>query len=120
MKNYDYAIGEYEERLVDTTMFGTMRIYLFNDTKDIYFNGVELAKFLEYKNPTNAILMVSKDYKRKVQTLVPNSYQKTVSSVINKDGIIQLIDRSRKPKVYDYKRWVYEDLTPQIISRIRR
>ena len=117
MKNYNYAIGDYIEQTVDTSMFGNMRIYLFNDTKDIYFNGPELVRFLEYKNSTNAILMVSKDYKRKIQIKVPNSNYKTVISVINKDGIIQLIDRSRKPKIYEYKKWEYEDLTPQLISR---
>lgn len=41
-----------------------------------------------------------------------------MGNVINKDGIMEGTSRSRIKGSRKYKKWLYEDITPQILSKM--
>ena len=118
-KAYDYSINDYKEYNIPNSPFGDIRVYVIDGLKDVYFNGKDLGTFLKYKDPHSVTKhIVSKDYKKRIQYKVPGTNYLTTTNVINKDGVIEVITRTRSKRSFKYKKWLYEDITPQILSKM--
>ena len=118
-KAYDYSINDYKEYNIPNSPFGPVRVYLIDGLQDIYFNGMDIGRFLNYKDPHTFVRqLVSKDYRKKLQLRVPGKNYLVMGNVINKDGIMEGISRSRIKGSRRYKKWLYEDITPQILSKM--
>lgn len=49
-KAYDYSINDYKEYNIPNSPFGPVRVYLIDGLQDIYFNGMDIGRFLNYKD----------------------------------------------------------------------
>jgi len=78
---------------------------------EVWFLATPLAKFLDYKNPAEAIRTnVDNDEVQKIYIPTKsNSY-----TFINESGLYSLVFRSNKPEAKAFKKWVTNEVLPTI------
>ena len=84
-------------------MFGEIRT-MTNEKGEIFFVGKDVAQALGYNNPLKAI--------RVNVSFTPGGKQKT--TIINESGLYSLILSSKLPQAKAFKRWVTNEVLPQI------
>lgn len=95
-----------------------------------WFKGADVAKFLDYKKPLNAISdNVAIFWRKKWEELMGSSARGTLDEpikipsnwqphtiFISEPGLYALISRSKKPEAIKFQKWLYEDVLPSIRS----
>ena len=93
-------------------MFGEIRT-MTNEKGEIFFVGKDVAQALGYNNPLKAIRdHVDEDDKGVNVSFTPGGKQKT--TIINESGLYSLILSSKLPQAKAFKRWVTNEVLPQI------
>ena len=93
-------------------MFGEIRT-LTNEKGEVFFVGKDVAQALGYNNPLKAIRdHVDEDDKGVNVSFTPGGKQKT--TIINESGLYSLILSSKLPQAKAFKRWVTNEVLPQI------
>jgi len=93
---------------------------IVDGTNMIWFSGITMATFLEYKQPADAILYnvisINKKPFRDLQQFAKNISKKSRPNAIyiNEFGLYALIIKSHKPKALEFQRWVTEQVIPSI------
>ena len=95
-------------------MFGEIRT-LTDKKGETFFVGKDVATALGYKNPSNA-LQVHVDSEDKTSYLiqVSGSNYKANTLFVNESGLYALILSSKLPQAMAFKRWVTNEVLPQI------
>jgi hypothetical protein len=95
----------------------------------VYFSGNEVAEFLEYSDPDQAIRKnVDEDYKKtleeilKILNLNPVKFTGLKGNwksalYINKYGLIKLVIKSNKPEAKKFQRYLVEKVIPSILEK---
>ena len=90
-----------------------IRAVYIND--EPWFVGNEVAKILQFKNPTDAIIkQVESDNKMTVMTNAPGSNYVHRLILISFDGVTDLTMNSRMPKAREIRNWLRYDVYPSI------
>ena len=100
------------------------RIKHFKYKGHIYFQGNDIADFLEYKKSRKAIIdHVNQENKVKFFEIHMNSSPMSVNCnlhpetiFINKYGIFDLITKSRMPLACQFRKWLVDELLPSIVE----
>ena len=93
-------------------MFGEIRT-MTNEKGEVFFVGKDVAQALGYNNPLKAIRdHVDEDDKGVNVSFTPGGKQKT--TIINESGLYSLILSSKLPQAKAFKRWVTNEVLPQI------
>ena len=93
--------------------FGEVRTMVIND--EPWFVGKDVAMMLGYAKPENAIA-THVDSEDKTTTLIQGtgSNYKSKTMLINESGLYSLILSSKLPQAKEFKRWVTNEVLPQI------
>ena len=93
--------------------FGEVRTMVIND--EPWFVGKDVASVLGYSCPRNAIA-IHVDSEDKTNALIqcPGSNYKSKTTFINESGLYSLILSSKLPQAKEFKRWVTNEVLPQI------
>ena len=100
---------------------GSEIIIIIDQDNNVWFNAKQICKILEYdKNGTNIIIKRYVDYQN--QTTYSNikeyaQYHYNIQDhtiFINEAGLYELVLRSKMPKAVDFKRWITQDVIPEI------
>ena len=100
-------------QIFTSEIFGEIRTCQVNN--QIMFVGKDVATALGYKNPSNA-LQVHVDSEDKTSYLiqVSGSNYKANTLFVNESGLYSLILSSKLPQAKAFKRWVTNEVLPQI------
>jgi len=97
---------------LQTFNFNELTLETITDNNgEIWFLATPLAKFLDYKNPAEAI-RTNVDIDEVQKIYIPtksNSY-----TFINESGLYSLVFRSNKPEAKAFKKWVTNEVLPSI------
>ena len=93
--------------------FGDIRTINKND--EPWFVGKDVASVLGYAKPENAVA-IHVDSEDKTNALIqcPGSNYKSKTMLINESGLYSLILSSKLPQAKEFKRWVTNEVLPQI------
>lgn len=92
--------------------FGEIRTVLID--REPYFVGVDIAKALGYKRPTDAIRQHSR-YSVKHSIPHPQSKVKTIEVYcIPESDLYRLVVNSQLPQAEKFERWVFDEVLPSI------
>ena len=100
-------------QIFTSEIFGEIRTCQVNN--QIMFVGKDVATALGYKNPSNA-LQVHVDSEDKTSYLiqVSGSNYKANTLFVNESGLYSLVLSSKLPQAKAFKRWVTNEVLPQI------
>ena len=100
-------------QIFTSEIFGNIRTCQVNN--QIMFVGKDVATALGYKNPSNA-LQVHVDSEDKTSYLiqVSGSNYKANTLFVNESGLYSLVLSSKLPQAKAFKRWVTNEVLPQI------
>ena len=100
-------------QIFTSDIFGEIRTCQVNN--QIMFVGKDVATALGYKNPSNA-LQVHVDSEDKTSYLiqVSGSNYKANTLFVNESGLYSLVLSSKLPQAKAFKRWVTNEVLPQI------
>jgi prophage antirepressor-like protein len=122
MKKIDVGTETTNYKLcVFKSKFNNLELRVFENSKIFWFVANEVAKILEYKQFDNSIARIVEDKNKKyykdidfysslssLKNLLPNSI------LITKDGINNIISRSRSKNVKTFKEWINKDVFPSL------
>lgn len=92
--------------------FGQVRTVIIND--EPWFIGKDVAKILDYNEPSKAITRHIDDDDRIKHPITDNLGRTQESWIINESGLYSLIISSKLPKAKEFKRWVTSEVLPSI------
>ena len=105
---------EQEIKTFKNEQFGRIRT-MVGENGEPWFLGIDLAKMLGYKNPSNALQVhVDSDDKTSYLIQVSGSNYKANTLFVNESGLYSLILASKLPQAKAFKRWVTAEVLPQI------
>ena len=105
---------EQEIKTFKNEQFGRIRT-MVGENGEPWFLGIDLAKMLGYKNPSNALQVhVDSDDKTSYLIQVSGSNYKANTLFVNESGLYALILSSKLEKAKAFKRWVTAEVLPQI------
>ena len=105
---------EQEIKTFKNEQFGRIRT-MVGENGEPWFLGIDLAKMLGYKNPSNALQVhVDSDDKTSYLIQVSGSNYKANTLFVNESGLYSLILASKLPQAKAFKRWVTSEVLPQI------
>ena len=105
---------EQEIKTFKNEQFGRIRT-MVGENGEPWFLGIDLAKMLGYKNPSNALQVhVDSDDKTSYLIQVSGSNYKANTLFVNESGLYALILSSKLPQAKAFKRWVTSEVLPQI------
>lgn len=105
---------EQEIKTFKNEQFGRIRT-MVDEKGEPWFLGIDLAKMLGYKNPSNALQVhVDSDDKTSYLIQVSGSNYKANTLFVNESGLYSLILASKLPQAKAFKRWVTSEVLPQI------
>ena len=112
-KNSNTMKSKTEITIFTSDIFGEIRTCQVNN--QIMFVGKDVATALGYKNPSNA-LQVHVDSEDKTSYLiqVSGSNYKANTLFVNESGLYSLVLSSKLPQAKAFKRWVTNEVLPQI------
>lgn len=84
--------------------------YLFNEVP--YFIATEVCRILGLSNPTETLRALDDD--EKLTSEILRAGQKRKVNFINESGLYNLIFRSNKPEAKLFRKWVTNEVLPQI------
>ena len=91
--------------------FGDIRT--INKDDEPWFVGKDVASVLGYANATQAV-MIHVDKEDKLHSKIANAGQLRDMLFINESGLYSLILSSKLPQAKEFKRWVTNEVLPQI------
>lgn len=91
--------------------FGNIRT--INKDGEPWFVGKDVASVLGYQNATKAVMMHVDD-EDKLHSQIGNAGQSRDMLLINESGLYSLILSSKLPQAKEFKRWVTNEVLPQI------
>ncbi len=95
-------------------LFGEIRT-MTNEKCEVFFVGKDVATALGYKNPSNALQThVDSEDKTSYLIQVSGSNYKANTVFINESGLYSLILSSKLEQAKAFKRWVTNEVLPQI------
>ena len=107
------------------SQFNNLELRIFENRKIFWFVANEVAKILEYKQFDNSIARIVEDRNKKyykdidfysslsgLKNLLPNSI------LITKDGINNIISRSRSKNIKTFKEWIMKDVFPNLVDDV--
>ena len=102
-----------EIQIFKNDRFGEVRTMVING--EPWFVGKDVASVLGYSCPRNAIA-IHVDSEDKTNALIqcPGSNYKSKTTFINESGLYSLILSSKLPQAKEFKRWVTNEVLPQI------
>jgi prophage antirepressor-like protein len=91
-------------------------IIVIDDTNMIWFYGRQVAKFLEYKNPKNAIGRLNPKNKKPYSDIKKFSQYNVQDHTIfiNEYALIELAIKSKMPKAVKFTDWITSEVIPTI------
>ena len=92
--------------------FGEIRT-MTNEKGETFFVGIDIAKALGYKKPSNA-LQIHVAEEDKSTSLIQGSAYASKTVFINESGLYALILSSKLAQAKAFKRWVTNEVLPQI------
>ena len=101
------------------------KITFFKINNDLFFHGNEVAMYLEYSNYRSAINKIVNDEDKIAFHVLKNVPGVSLSDTpgfqpdtafINQDGLLDLILKSRMPLALQFRKWLYREVIPSIIS----
>ena len=93
--------------------FGDIRT--INKNGEPWFVGKDVVSVLGYSCPRNAIAIhVDEEDKTNALIQCPGSNYKSMTMLINESGLYSLILSSKLPQAKEFKRWVTNEVLPQI------
>ena len=91
--------------------FGNIRVLQLDGNP--WFVGVDVAKILEYKKPSDAVRYNVDEEDTKIFGVPSNGgVQQTI--IVNESGLYSLILGSKKPDAKRFKHWITSDVLPSI------
>jgi len=96
--------------VIEENFGSTVRFHYLPDTDKFYAHGSDLAKVLQFTNPSDALSRnVFSEYRFKIAAGVgqPSWY-------LSEPGIYQLLFASKHPKAVEFQRWVFEEILPKL------
>jgi prophage antirepressor-like protein len=101
-------------KIFSSDVFGEVRT-MADEKGEVFFAGMDVAKALGYKNPSNALLVhVDREDKTSYLIQVSGSNYKSKAVFINESGLYSLILSSKLEQAKAFKRWVTSEVLPQI------
>ena len=101
-----------EIQIFKNDRFGEVRTMVIND--EPWFVGKDVAMMLGYANTKDALAKrVEREDKRGSQIATPLGGTQTMT-IINESGLYSLILSSKLPQAKEFKRWVTNEVLPQI------
>ncbi len=99
-------------------LFGEVRT-LTDEKGEAWFVGVDVARALGYKNPSNTLNIHVDLDDRKCQIISQDTrnryvYRNPKIVIINESGLYSLVLSSKLPQARKFKHWVTSELLPQI------
>ena len=102
-----------EIQIFKNECFGEVRTMVIND--EPWFVGKDVASVLGYKSPSVAICEnVDSEDKTTFVISESGSKYKSKTTFINESGLYSLILSSKLPQAKEFKRWVTNEVLPQI------
>lgn len=92
--------------------FGQVRTLVIEN--EPYFVGKEVAEILGYSNPQKAIRDHVDNEDKRTERIVHPLGGKQATVIINESGLYSLILKSKLPSAKKFKRWVTNEVLPQI------
>jgi len=102
-------------KIFENDKFGEVRVQ--EREGEIWFAGIDIARVLEYSNPSKAVInhVDKEDKKKEILSHSRNGNTvKTETTLINESGMYSLVLSSKMPKAKEFKRWVTSDVLPSI------
>ena len=93
-------------------LFGEIRT-MMNEKCEVFFVGKDVAKALGYSNTSKAIQQHVDKEDRSTLPIRESAYETRVT-IINESGLYSLILSSKLPQAKAFKRWVTNEVLPQI------
>lgn len=99
-------------QIFKNNQFGEIRMVLIKD--ESYFVGVDIAKSLGYKRPSDAI---SQHCRYSVKHSIPHPQSPTKRMEVNcipESDLYRLVVNSELPEAEKFERWIFEEVLPSI------
>lgn len=100
-----------EMKIFKSEQFGAIRTMVDDQTKEVLFNGKDVATALGYAKPADAL---SKHCKGVREMKTPSAGGPQMMNYIKESDIYRLVMRSKLPDAEKFQDWVCEVVLPQI------
>lgn len=89
----------------------SVRVIVIDDLP--WFVIVDVCRALEISSPHNVVSRIDGDALRQAE-VIDSRGRTQITNVVNEPGLYELVIRSDKPEALRFRKWIFEEVLPQI------